>query len=115
MAAGNAVWDIVANDEFLESVRSTGDKLRSAIEQFIGNYPNLFTGVRGEGLMLGINMTDAPRPFVAHLRDNHGLLTVAAGDNTLRVLPPLNIGEAEIATFIEKLSAGAADYEAPES
>jgi acetylornithine/N-succinyldiaminopimelate aminotransferase len=115
MAAGNAVWDIVANDEFLESVRSTGDKLRSAIEQFIGNYPNLFTGVRGSGLMLGINMTEAPRPFVAHLRDNHGLLTVAAGDNTLRVLPPLNIGEAEIATFIEKLSAGAADYESSET
>ncbi|MEP2988733.1 MAG: aspartate aminotransferase family protein [Parasphingorhabdus sp.] len=114
MAAGNAVWDIVANDEFLESVRSTGDKLRAAIEQFIGNYPNLFTGVRGEGLMLGINMSEAPRPFVAHLRDNHGLLTVAAGDNTLRVLPPLNIGEAEIATFIEKLSAGAADYESPD-
>jgi len=115
MAAGNAVWDIVANDEFLESVRSTGDKLRSAIEQFIGNYPDLFTGVRGSGLMLGINMTEAPRPFVAHLRDNHGLLTVAAGDNTLRVLPPLNIGETEIATFIEKLSAGAADYESSET
>ncbi|GAB5488608.1 MAG: aspartate aminotransferase family protein [Parasphingorhabdus sp.] len=115
MAAGNAVWDIVANDEFLESVRSTGAKLRAAIEQFIGNYPNLFTGVRGAGLMLGINMSEAPRPFVAHLRDNHGLLTVAAGDNTLRVLPPLNIGDAEIATFIEKLSAGAADYESPEA
>lgn len=115
MAAGNAVWDIVANDEFLESVRSTGGKLRAAIEQFIGNYPNLFTGVRGAGLMLGINMTEAPRPFVAHLRDNHGLLTVAAGDNTLRVLPPLNIGESEIATFIEKLSAGAADYESQEA
>jgi len=115
MAAGNAVWDIVANDEFLEQVRLTGDKLRAAIEQFIGNYSNLFTGVRGEGLMLGINMTEVPRPFVAHLRDNHGLLTVAAGDNTLRVLPPLNIGEAEIATFIEKLSAGASDYESPES
>ncbi len=115
MAAGNAVWDVVANDEFLEQVRSTGDKLRAAIEQFIGNYPDLFTGVRGAGLMLGINMTEAPRPFVAHLRDNHGLLTVAAGDNTLRVLPPLNIGEEEIATFVEKLSAGAADYEAPAS
>jgi len=114
MAAGNAVWDVVANDEFLEQVRSTGDKLRAAIKQFIGNYPNFFTGVRGEGLMLGINMTEAPRPFVAHLRDNHGLLTVAAGDNTLRVLPPLNIGEVEIATFIEKLSAGAADYEPQE-
>jgi acetylornithine/N-succinyldiaminopimelate aminotransferase len=115
MAAGNAVWDIVANEEFLANVRSTGEKLRSAVEQFIGNYPNLFTGIRGEGLMLGITMTDVTRPFVAHLRDNHGLLTVAAGDNTLRLLPPLNIDDSHIATFIEKLSAGAADYQAPES
>ncbi len=115
MAAGNAVWDVVANDEFLENVRSTGDKLRASIEQFIGNYPDLFTGVRGKGLMLGITMTRETRSFVAHLRDNHGLLTVAAGDNTLRVLPPLNIDESHIATFIEKLSAGAADYQAPES
>lgn len=113
MAAGNAVWDVVANDEFLGNVRATGEKLRGAIEQFIGNYPELFTGVRGKGLMLGIMMTHETRNFVAHLRDNHGLLTVAAGDNTLRVLPPLNIDDSHIATFIEKLSAGAADYVPP--
>jgi acetylornithine/N-succinyldiaminopimelate aminotransferase len=95
-------------------VRSTGDKLRAAIEQFIGNYPDLFTGVRGKGLMLGIMMTHETRNFVAHLRDNHGLLTVAAGENTLRVLPPLNITDAEIAIFMEKLSAGAASYAVPE-
>jgi len=115
MAAGNAVWDVVANDEFLENVRSTGDKLRAAIEQFIGNYPDLFHGVRGRGLMLGIMMKQETRSFVAHLRDHHGLLTVAAGDNTFRVLPPLNIDDSHIATFIEKLSAGAADYQVPEA
>lgn len=115
MAAGNAVWDVVANDEFLDNVKDMGNKLRAAIEQFIGNYPALFTGVRGHGLMLGITMTQETRSFVAHLRDNHGLLTVAAGDNTLRILPPLNIEESHVATFIEKLSAGAADYEAPGS
>jgi acetylornithine/N-succinyldiaminopimelate aminotransferase len=58
-------------------------------------------------------MTHETRSFVAHLRDNHGLLTVAAGDNTFRVLPPLNIDESHIATFMEKLSAGAADYAVP--
>lgn len=115
MAAGTAVWDVVANDEFLGNVRSLGDKLRAAIEQFIGNYPDLFTGVRGTGLMLGIMMTHETRAFVAHLRDKHGLLTVAAGDNTLRVLPPLNITEDDITTFIQKLSAGAADYVKPEA
>ena len=113
MAAGNAVWDVVANDEFLAQVRSTGDKLRAAIEQFIGNYPDLFTGVRGKGLMLGVMMTHEARAFVAHMRDHHGLLIVAAGDNTFRVLPPLNIDDSHIATFMEKLSAGAADYVKP--
>ncbi len=117
MAAGNAIWDVVANDEFLEGVRSMSDKLRGAIEQFIGNYPGMFEFVRGQGLMLGIRMNDdiTVRDFVGHLRDNHGLLTVAAGDNTLRLLPPLNIGDEEISTFIEKLSAGSAAYEKPES
>jgi acetylornithine/N-succinyldiaminopimelate aminotransferase len=113
MAAGNAVWDVVANDEFLSGVRAMGDKLRGAIEQFIGNYPDLFIGVRGKGLMLGIQMTHEARAFVAHLRDHHGLLTVAAGDNTFRILPPLNIDESHVATFIEKLSAGAASYAKP--
>ncbi len=115
MAAGQAVWDVVANDKFLGNVRATGDKLRAALEQFIGNYPDLFTGVRGMGLMLGIMMTHETRNFVAHLRDNHGLLTVAAGDNTLRIVPPLNIGDVEIQIFMEKLSAGAADYVRPEA
>jgi acetylornithine/N-succinyldiaminopimelate aminotransferase len=60
-------------------------------------------------------MTHETRAFVAHLRDNHGLLLVAAGDNTFRVLPPLNIGDAEIQTFMEKLSAGAASYKMPQA
>lgn len=113
MAAGNAVWDIVAEEEFLAQVRETGERLRAAIEQFIGNYPALFKSVRGAGLMLGIVMNDdaVVRDFMIHLRENHGLLTVPAGDNTLRVLPPLNIGQAEIDAFMEKLSAGAADFE----
>ncbi|WP_144095833.1 aspartate aminotransferase family protein [Croceicoccus sediminis] len=110
MAAGEAVLDAVANDEFLAHVRSMGEKLRGRLEQFIGNYPELFESVRGMGLMLGVKMKVESRPFVAHLRDHHGLLTVAAGDNVVRVLPPLVIEDAHIDEFMEKLSAGAADY-----
>ena len=113
MAAGGAVMEAVANDEFLASVREKGERLRSRLEQFIGNYPELFELVRGKGLMLGIKMKVESRPFFVHLRDNHQLLTVAAGDNTLRVLPPLVIGDAEIDEFFEKLSAGAASFEIP--
>jgi acetylornithine/N-succinyldiaminopimelate aminotransferase len=113
MAAGMAVLDAVANEEFLAEVREKGERIRSRLEQFIGNYPGLFEGVRGKGLMLGLKMKVEPRPFMAHLRDSHQLLTVAAGDKTLRILPPLVIGDAEIEEFFDKLSAGAADYEPP--
>ncbi len=113
MAAGSAVFDVIMEDGFMDNVTALGAKLEQALQQFIGNYPDLFTGVRGKGLMLGLMMTHETRAFVAHLRDNHGLLTVAAGDNTLRVLPPLNIEQAHIDEFVEKLSAGAASYKVP--
>jgi acetylornithine/N-succinyldiaminopimelate aminotransferase len=113
MAAGEAVLDVVANEEFLAEVRAKSDRLRSRLEQFIGNYPELFELVRGSGLMLGVKMKAEPRAFVAHLRDNHQLLAVSAGDNTLRLVPPLVIDDSHIDEFFDKLSAGAASY-APE-
>jgi acetylornithine/N-succinyldiaminopimelate aminotransferase len=115
MAAGNAVLDVVANEAFLADVRATAERIRTRLEQFIGNYPDLFEEVRGRGLMLGLKMKVEPRGFMQHLRDKHHVLTVAAGDSTLRLLPPLVIGDAEIDEFFEKLSAGAADYAVPES
>ena len=115
MAAGEAVLDAVANDEFLAQVRETSERLRSRLEQFIGNYPELFELVRGKGLMLGVKMKFEPREFVGHLRDNHQLLTVAAGDNTLRLVPPLVIDDSHIDEFFDKLSAGAASYQPPAS
>ncbi len=114
MAAGSAVMDAVANEEFLASVRDKGDRIRGRLEQFIGNYPDVFDFVRGKGLMLGIRMKVESRPFFVHLRDNHQLLTVAAGDQTLRLLPPLVIDDAEIDEFFDKLSAGAASFKVPE-
>ena len=110
MAAGEAVLDAAANPAFLEHVRTMGERLRARLEQFIGNYPELFELVRGRGLMLGVKMKGEPRPFVAHLRDHHQLLTVAAGDNTLRLVPPLVIDESHIDEFMDKLSAAAASY-----
>ena len=114
MAAVEAVLDAVANEEFLAEVRAKAERLRGRLEQFIGNYPELFESVRGMGLMLGIKMKTEPRGLVAHLRDNHQLLTVAAGDNTLRLVPPLVIDDSHIDEFLDKLSAGAASYQVPE-
>ncbi|WOK36055.1 aspartate aminotransferase family protein [Sphingomonas sp. C3-2] len=112
MAAGQAVFDVILEPGFLDHVKKTGERLVQALEQFIPNHPELFEGVRGRGLMLGVKMKSDSRAFVAHLR-KHGLLTVAGGDNIVRVLPPLVIGEEHINEFIEKLSAGAASYGAP--
>ncbi|MBA2635802.1 MAG: acetylornithine transaminase, partial [Sphingomonas sp.] len=112
MAAGQAVFDIVANDEFLAQVRQTGDRLRSALEQMIPNHDHLFDSVRGMGLMLGIKMKTDSRAFVNWLR-GRGLLAVAAGDNVMRILPPLNIEESHVREFVDRLSAAAAEYELP--
>ena len=115
MAAGEAVLDVVANEEFLTGVRSMGETLRSRLEQFIGNYPDLFEEVRGRGLLMGIKMKVEPRGFVAHLRDNHQLLTVSGGDNTVRVVPPLVIDESHVDEFMAKLSAASASFQKQES
>ncbi len=110
MAASEAVLDVIANDEFLADVRAKGERLRTRLEQFIGNYPNLFELVRGKGLFIGLKLKVEPRAFVAHLRDNHELLTASAGDNILRILPPLVIDDSHIDEFMDKLSAASASY-----
>jgi acetylornithine/N-succinyldiaminopimelate aminotransferase len=112
MAAGQAVFDVVANEEFLNNVRLKGERLRSALEQMIPNHDHLFESVRGVGLMLGVRMKTDPRAFVNYLRTK-GLLTVSAGDNVMRVLPPLIIEEEHIREFVDMLSAAAAEYEVP--
>lgn len=112
MAAGQAVLDVMEEPGFLEHVTRMGERLRQAFEQLIPNHDHLFEEIRGKGLMLGIKMKDTvvSRDFVAHLRDHHGLLTVAAGENVFRVLPPLVIDESHIAEAIDKLSAGARSF-----
>ncbi|HYW15293.1 MAG TPA: aspartate aminotransferase family protein [Allosphingosinicella sp.] len=114
MAAGQAVLDIVAQPEFLDHVARMGERLRGALEQMIPNHDHLFESVRGLGLMLGVKMKTDSRAFVGHLRE-HGLLTVAAGDNVLRVLPPLVIEEKHVAEFVERLSEAARGYEVPQA
>ena len=110
MAAGEAVLDVILEDGFLDNVTRMGERLRAALEQMIPNHDQLFAGVRGHGLMLGLKLTSDSRRFVAHCRDHHGLLLVAAGENVVRVLPPLTIDETHIAECVEKLSAAARVY-----
>jgi acetylornithine/N-succinyldiaminopimelate aminotransferase len=110
MAAGQAVLDVILAPGFMDEVKAKGDRLRQALEQMIPNHDQLFESVRGMGLMLGVKMKSDSRRFVAHLRDEHRLLTVAAGDNVVRVLPPLVISDDHIREFVDTLSEAARTY-----
>ncbi|MDR6789375.1 acetylornithine/N-succinyldiaminopimelate aminotransferase [Sphingomonas sp. BE138] len=110
MAAGEAVLDVILADGFLDHVAQMGERLRSSLEQMIPNHDTLFDSVRGHGLMQGLKLKSDSRRFVAHCRDHHGLLLVAAGENVVRILPPLVIDESHIAECVEKLSEAARVY-----
>jgi acetylornithine/N-succinyldiaminopimelate aminotransferase len=114
MAAGQAVFDVILEPGFLDHVAQMGERLRGALEQMIPNHDHLFESVRGVGLMLGVRMKTDSRDFVTYLRE-HGLLTVAAGDNVMRVLPPLIVEEAHVTEFVERLSEAARQYEVPQA
>jgi acetylornithine/N-succinyldiaminopimelate aminotransferase len=109
MAAGQAVLDVLLADGFLGQVEAMGDRLRGGLEQLIPNHDHVFDSVRGRGLMLGLKLKAGvePREFVAHARDSHGLLLVAAGENVVRILPPLVIEESHVTECLDKLSAAA--------
>jgi acetylornithine/N-succinyldiaminopimelate aminotransferase len=109
MAACEAVLDVVTEPAFLAQVRESSTRLVAALEQMIPNHDTIFESVRGMGLMLGLKLKTDSRAFVAHAR-SHGILAVAAGDNVVRLLPPLIIEEHHIREAVDKLSAAAAAY-----
>ena len=101
-AAGNAVLDVILADGFMDQVNDTAAYLRAGLERLVAEHSGIFTEVRGLGLLLGLKCTvpngDAQAAALAE-----GLLTVAAGDNVLRLAPPLIIGRAECDAALELL------------
>jgi acetylornithine/N-succinyldiaminopimelate aminotransferase len=95
MAVGNAVMDELLKPGFMATVEQAGRQLRQRLEALVKAYPAVFCELRGLGLMLGLKTVPVNNDVIQRLRDG-GLLTVAAGDNVIRLLPPLIIGEAEI-------------------
>jgi acetylornithine/N-succinyldiaminopimelate aminotransferase len=104
MAVGNAVLDVVLEDGFLERVRNVGLKLKQSLGSVVDAHPGLVEGIRGEGLMLGIKCR-VPNGEIAAAARAEGLLVVAAGDNVIRLLPPLIIGDQEVAEAVRRLDA----------
>jgi acetylornithine/N-succinyldiaminopimelate aminotransferase len=109
MAVVNAMLDFLLDEAFLAKVTATGARLRAALEQMIPNHDDLFDHVRGVGLMMGLKAKVPSRDFVNHAR-SVGLLTVAGGQDVIRLLPPLILDETHIAEAVELLSAAARSF-----
>ncbi len=109
-SAGNAVLDVILGDGFLEHVARMGKRLHQGLIELKDRHPGVIAEIRGEGLMLGIAVRAPVRDFVvAALAER--LILIPAGDNVARLLPPLIIGETEIAEGLARLEATAARLE----
>ncbi|WP_375457089.1 aspartate aminotransferase family protein [uncultured Methylobacterium sp.] len=107
MAVGNAVLDVVLGEGFLDHVRRVALVLKQKLAALRDRYPHVVTEIRGEGLMLGLKLGVPNTAFAAAARAEH-LLVIPAGDNVVRLLPPLIVTEADVAEAVERLEATAA-------
>jgi len=104
MAVGNACFDELSKPTFLERVRVTSNHLSQALEGLKDRHPNLVIETRGKGLLRGLKLKIDPKSIQAKLRDRKVLVGVA-GENVLRLAPPLIIDEAQISQAIDAIDA----------
>jgi len=104
MAVGNAVLDVVLADGFLDNVRALAGYARQSFAAVVDAHPNVLKGVRGEGLLMGVECVVPNTELVLAAREAQ-LLLPAAGQNVVRLLPPLNVTEDDIAEAARRLDA----------
>jgi acetylornithine/N-succinyldiaminopimelate aminotransferase len=102
MSAANAVLDVMLEPGFLDRVRRTGLFFKQRLAEIKDRYPSIISEVRGEGLLVGVRAGVPAGELVDALRAEK-MIAVAAGDNVVRLLPPLIISEQEIAEGIARL------------
>ncbi|MCY1128250.1 aspartate aminotransferase family protein [Frigidibacter sp. RF13] len=105
-AVGARVVEIIADPAFLAEVNRKAALFRQGLEALVAAHPDIFEGVRGQGLMLGLKCKVAPADVVKAGYAAH-VLTVAAADNTVRLLPPLTISDTDLAEATRRLDAAA--------
>ncbi|MDZ4394983.1 aspartate aminotransferase family protein [Cypionkella sp.] len=110
-AVGAKVMEIVAEDAFLEDVSRKAAQFRQGLEGLVASHPTVFEAVRGQGLILGLKCKALNSDVVKAAYAEH-LLTVPAADNVLRLLPALNIPEADITEALARLDRTALRVEA---
>ena len=109
-AVGNAVLDVVLADGFLDNVKRQALNLNQGLARLKDLHPDVIEDIRGEGLMMGIKTKVLNTDFVKAALAQH-LLVIGAGDNVVRLLPPLIVSDADVTKALHKLEAAAATFE----
>jgi len=109
-AVANVVLDVILEEGFLDRVNEIGEKLMAASVDLVARHPSVFETVRGKGLMIGLKCK-IPNTDVIECLMGNGMLTVVGGDNVVRLLPALTIGEKEINAALKILEQSAAQLE----
>ncbi len=113
-AVGNKVMEIVSDPDFLAEVNRKAGLFRQKLEALVATHPDVFEAVRGSGLMLGIKCK-VPNMDIVNAGYDAQVITVPAGDNVIRILPPLTITEDDITEAISRLDTAAASLKQPVS
>ena len=95
MSAGNAVLDQIFKKGFLKNVKKISKYFHNELNKIKNDYPKLIKEVRGIGFLIGLQLFNDTTKFIKKLQDNK-LLTIRSGENTIRILPPLNVKKSEI-------------------
>ena len=101
-SVGNAVLDIMTEENFFNKISQVAVKLRSELEKLPTEFPNIIESIKGRGFILGLKCKVNNQEFVEKARTNK-ILTVKASDNIVRLLPPINLSIEECYEAIEKL------------
>jgi acetylornithine/N-succinyldiaminopimelate aminotransferase len=110
MAVGNAAIDLATAPGFLDQVNRNANYLNQQLGALVAGHPTIFEAVRGQGLMLGLKMKVPSGDFIAAARDA-GLVVLPAGDNVVRLLPPLTLSEEEAREGVALMSKAASALE----
>jgi acetylornithine/N-succinyldiaminopimelate aminotransferase len=107
MAAGNAVLDVMLAPGFLDRVKQNALLMKQRLAELKDRYPRVITELRGEGMLIGLKLAVPNTEMVNELRNEH-MLVAGAGDNVVRLLPPLTIGDEEISEAIGMIDRASA-------
>ena len=110
MAVGNVVWDIISDEAFLEQVRRVSGTVQQGLKSLADSHPDKVDGVTGKGLLTGLRLKALPKP-VQNLCREKGLLVGVAGNNVLRLAPPLVIEDSDVREAVSIMDAALSSWE----